>query len=69
MHALRRPGLERTEFGRAPCATIRLRLLQIGERVTTSMRRIVVSLREAFPLQALLARVLEQLRAARPSTA
>jgi hypothetical protein len=69
MHALRRLGLKGTELERAQCDTIRLRLLKIGARVTTSMRRIVVSLSEAFPLQALFARVLEQLRAARPSTA
>jgi hypothetical protein len=69
MHALRRLGLRGTELERAQCETIRLRLLKIGARVATSVRRIVVSLSEAFPLQALFARVLGHLRAAKPSTA
>jgi hypothetical protein len=59
MRTLRRPGLERTEPGSAPCDTIRMRLLEIGARVTTWMRRIVVSLSQAFPVQALSDGVLE----------
>jgi hypothetical protein len=69
MHALRRLGLRGTELERGQCDTIRVRLLKIGARVKTSVRRIVVSLSEAFPLQALFARVLENLRSQRLSTA
>jgi hypothetical protein len=69
MHAMGRLGLEGTELERAPCASIRLRLLEIGARVATSVRRAMVSLSGAFPLQALFARVFGQLRAAKPGTA
>jgi hypothetical protein len=63
MHALRRIGLKDTELERAQCGTIRLRLLKIGARITLSVRRIVVALSQAFPLQALFARVVDNLRA------
>ena len=62
MHALRRLGLVGTELERAQCDTVRVRLLKIGVRVRTSVRRVVVSLSEAFPLQQLFARVLEHPR-------
>lgn len=69
MHALRRLGLKGTELERAQCGTIRLRLLKIGARVTTSVRRIVVSLSEAFPLQQLFATALDNLRELSPAPA
>jgi Transposase DDE domain group 1 len=69
MHGLRRLGLVGTELERAQCDTIRVRLLKIGARVKTSVRRVVVSLSEAFPLQQLFARVIERLRSAGLSTA
>ncbi|HZL98683.1 MAG TPA: IS1380 family transposase [Planctomycetota bacterium] len=69
MHALRRLGLVGTELERAQCDTIRVRLLKIGARVKTSVRRVVVSLSEAFPLQELFARVLDHLRAGGLSSA
>jgi hypothetical protein len=69
MQALRRIGLEGTELEHAQCGTIRLRLLKIGARITTSVRRIVVSLSEAFPLQQLFARVIDKLREPSPSSA
>ena len=40
MCALRRIALAGTELERATCATLRLRLLKIGARVTVSVRRV-----------------------------
>ena len=69
MHALRRLALRSTELERAQCDTIRVRLLKIGARVTTSVRRVVVSLSQAFPLQDVFARALDMLREPRPAPA
>jgi hypothetical protein len=49
--ALRRIGLEHTQFARATCGTIRLRLLKIGALVSVSCRRIVVAMASGFPNQ------------------
>lgn len=62
MAALRRLGLEGTELARAQCETIRLKLLKIGAQVRVSVRRVVLALSQAFPLQELFARVLANLR-------
>ena len=50
--ALRRIGLRHTQFARATCATIRLKLLKIGALVKTSLRRIRLAMPSAFPYQA-----------------
>jgi hypothetical protein len=50
--ALRRIGLAHTQFARASCGTIRLKLLKIGALVRTSVRRIKLSMPSAFPHQA-----------------
>jgi hypothetical protein len=50
--ALRRIGLKHTQFARAACGTIRLKLLQIGALVRTSVRRIKLAMPTAFPYQA-----------------
>ena len=50
--ALRRIGLAHTQFARASCATIRLKLLKIGALVRTSVRRIKLAMPSAFPFQA-----------------
>jgi hypothetical protein len=63
MQALRRVGLKGTELERAQCATIRLRLLKIGALVKISVRRVVIALSQAFPLQALFERAISNLRA------
>jgi hypothetical protein len=60
---LRHTGLRDTELARAQVSTIRCRLLKLGARVTLSVRRVVASLSSAFPLQALFAQVLANLRA------
>jgi hypothetical protein len=47
--ALRRIGLQHTEFANASCGTLRLKLLKIGARVTVSVRRIKVAMSSAHP--------------------
>jgi hypothetical protein len=63
MNELRRIGLKDTEMHNAQVGTIRVRLLKCAALVTTSVRRIYVSLSSVFPLQVLFARVLENIRA------
>src|SRR6267378_5925849 len=50
--ALRRIGLKHTQFARASCGTIHLKLLKIGALVRTSVRRIKLAMPSAFPYQA-----------------
>jgi hypothetical protein len=47
--ALRRIGLKLTQFARAACGTIRLKLLKIGALMRTSVRRIKLAMPSAFP--------------------
>ena len=47
-----RIGLAHTQFARASCGTIRLKLLKIGALVRTSVRRIKLAMPSAFPYQA-----------------
>ena len=49
--ALRRIGLPYTQFARATCGTIRLKLLKIGALVRCSVRRVVIALASACPVQ------------------
>jgi hypothetical protein len=49
--ALRRIGLQHTQFANATCGTIRLRLLKIGALVRISCRRIKLAMTSAFPCQ------------------
>jgi hypothetical protein len=50
--ALRRIGLDKTNFAKATCGTIRLQLLKIGARVIISVRRIKISMASACPAAA-----------------
>lgn len=50
--AVRRIGLAHTQFARASCGTIRLKLLKIGALVRTSVRRITLAMPSAFPYPA-----------------
>jgi hypothetical protein len=50
--ALRRIGLAHTQFARAACGTIRLKLLKIGALVRTSVRRVKLAMPSAFPHRA-----------------
>ena len=48
--ALRRIGLHDTDFARATCGTIRLKLLKIGALVRISVRRIRIAMATACPV-------------------
>lgn len=50
--ALRRLGLQSTQFAKATCGTIRLKLLKVGALVTLSVRRIKVAMASAYPWRA-----------------
>jgi hypothetical protein len=51
LDALRRIGLRHTQFARATCGTIRLKLLKIGAQVRRSVRRIKIAMASACPYQ------------------
>jgi hypothetical protein len=51
LSALRRIGLPYTQFARATCGTIRLKLLKIGALVRLSVRRVTVAMASACPFQ------------------
>lgn len=63
LRALREHGLAQTELAQAQCDTIRARLLKIGAVIRVSVRRVAVSLSEAYPLREVFVRVWEQLSA------
>ncbi len=65
IETLRRTALAGTELARAQATTIRSKLLKIGAVVITSVRRIVLRLSSAYPLQALFKQVARQLLAPR----
>ena len=62
MNDLRRVGLAGTDLARDQVATIRNRLLKIGARLTQSVRRVRISMSEAFPLQQVFTEVLTKLQ-------
>lgn len=68
---LRRSGLGGTELQEAQAGTIRTRLLKVGARLLSSVRRVVLHLSSGYPLQELFARVARRLiqlpTAARPT--
>jgi hypothetical protein len=49
--ALRRLALRQTQFAKATCGTIRLKLLKIGALVRTSVRRISFAMASGYPYQ------------------
>jgi Transposase DDE domain group 1 len=51
MCALRRIGLKTTQFAKATCATIRLKLFKIGALVRVSVRRITLAMASGYPYQ------------------
>lgn len=57
LRALREFGLRETELAAAQCDTIRLKLLKIGAVVRCSVRRVSVSLSEAYPFRDVFERV------------
>ena len=62
MRSLREFGLKETSMEAAQCDTIRVRLLKIGGVVRVSVRRVVVSLSEAYPWREMFAAVWANLR-------
>jgi Transposase DDE domain group 1 len=50
LRALRRIGLDKTNFAKATCGTIRLKLLKIGALVTISVRRIKIAMASGCPV-------------------
>jgi hypothetical protein len=63
METLRRVGLKGTELAYAQVSTIRWKLLKIGARVRTSVRRIVFHLASGYPLQNLFYQIVNRLKA------
>jgi hypothetical protein len=51
MNELRTQALENTEFAKAQCHAIRVKLLKIGAQVRVSVRCITVSLASSYPYQ------------------
>ena len=49
--ALRRLALQGTQFSKATCGTIRLKLLKIGALVRTSFRRVKFAMASSCPYQ------------------
>ena len=49
LQMLRRLGLQGTEFAKAQCATIRLKLLKIGALIQITVRKVWVSLAGGYP--------------------
>ena len=62
MEALRRLGLAGTEWARAQCATLRLKLLKIGALIRVTVRKIWVSLAGGYPYAELWARIWSRLQ-------
>ena len=56
MQALRRLGLQGTEFARAQCTTIRLKLLKIGAQIHVTVRRIWIRMAGGYPMPTCLLR-------------
>jgi hypothetical protein len=63
MNQLRRVGLAGTEWARATCGTIRLKLFKVGALVRVSVRRVWVSLSSAYPWKEIFAQVTQRLGA------
>ena len=59
---LRRLGLSGTPWATAQVGTLRLRLLKIGAQIRLTVRKVWIQMASGFPLQALFAQVLQQLR-------
>jgi len=66
MHELRKRALQGTEFAKAQCETIRLKLLKIGAQVRVSVRRVYVSLASGYPYQDVFYKILKNIRRSYP---
>jgi hypothetical protein len=63
MQALRRLGLQGTEWGKAQCTTLRLKLLKIGALMRITVRKVWVSMAEGYPYAEEFRQVYAQLQA------
>jgi hypothetical protein len=61
LQTLRRTALAGTDWEKAQCGTIRLKLLKIGALVRVTVRKVWVSLASGYPYEALFTRVLAHL--------
>jgi hypothetical protein len=66
MNELRKKALQGTEFAKATCETIRLKLLKIGAHVKLSVRRVHVRLASGYPYQQIFCKILSNLKRAYP---
>jgi hypothetical protein len=64
LSAFRRIGLDKTQFAKATCGTIRLKLFKIGALVRVSVRRIKLAMSSGCPYQKEFAAAHALLRAA-----
>ena len=62
MHALRRLGTEGTQFARAQCTTLRLKLLKVGVRVKITVRKVWLSYAQSYPYADTFVQVLANLQ-------
>ena len=63
LQALRRLGLQGTEWAQAQCTTLRLKLLKIGALIRITVRKIWVSMAEGYPYAERFRQVYAQLQA------
>ena len=66
VNTLREVGLQGTEFEKAQCHTIRLKLFKIGGAVRITVRRVWISLSASYPYAQTFIRIFEQLQALPP---
>ena len=62
INTLRETGLKGTQFEKAQCHTIRLKLFKIGATIRVTVRKVWVSLSTSYPYADTLIRVLDNLR-------
>jgi hypothetical protein len=60
MQALRHHALDQTEWARAQCGTIRLKLLKVAAQIRVSVRRVLIAFSSAWPGQAIFAQVYQR---------
>ena len=63
LQALRRLGLQGTEWAKAQCTTLRLKLLKIGALIRITVRKVWVSMAEGYPYAKRFRQVYAQLQA------
>ena len=62
MQALRRLGLQGTEFARAQCTTIRLKLLKIAAQIHVTVRRVWIRMAGGYPYAMVFAQIYANLQ-------